>query len=211
MVPIDLLDEFRFHMSIKWVLPWWLEDPTNCCSLLLFPLLFSFSSFPSSSCSCHFPHGGAGNGALCRWAPLSHVQDGSLACSSSQSPALRGPQPVFELWGINEKSSGCIWIDEGHTGVLKNGYPYFIPFATQFHAHLVNMSSSDQHPFWQTQCNMCTVAENYPYSLWRSTTLECVPNCFGKGQPCTPDPPPIVVLASHMFVLLDSMDLICGS
>lgn len=48
VLPINLLDEFKFHMSIKWMLPWWLADPTNCRSLLLFPPPFFFAPFPSS-------------------------------------------------------------------------------------------------------------------------------------------------------------------
>lgn len=70
--PINLLDEFKFHMSIKWMLPWWLADPTNCrcLPLLLPPLPISFGLPPLLLwLSCHFPHGGAENGALCRRAP----------------------------------------------------------------------------------------------------------------------------------------------
>lgn len=46
-VPINLLDEFTFHMSLKWMLPWWLADPTNChCSPVPLPIPYGLPPPP---------------------------------------------------------------------------------------------------------------------------------------------------------------------
>lgn len=46
-VPINLLDGFKWNMSLKWMLPWWLADPTNCrCSPVPLPIPYGLPPPP---------------------------------------------------------------------------------------------------------------------------------------------------------------------
>lgn len=93
-------------MSIKWMLPWWLADPTNCRSLLLFPPLFFLFFLPPSPpplALLSFSTWRSREWGFVLSGPMSPVKDGSSASSPSHAPPVRLPEPPTSTLGCKEK------------------------------------------------------------------------------------------------------------
>lgn len=89
--PINLLDEFKFHMSLKWMLPWWLADPTNCCGPPSSPILPTPYGLPPPPLALlPFSTWRSREWGFVSSGPMSHVKD---AWSDTPTP----PQPLVTL------------------------------------------------------------------------------------------------------------------
>lgn len=138
-VPINLLDEFKFHMSLKWMLPWWLADPTNCrCSprpSVPLPIPYGLPP-PPPLALLPFSTWRSREWGFVSSGPMSHVKD---AWSDSSPPPVTLPQQppsslsslllchTTHFWSVIMAHAHCVSINipMWPCGIMAQAFPVF--------------------------------------------------------------------------------------
>lgn len=175
-------------MSIKWVLPWWLADPTNCLSLAASSsfLHLYFASFPSSSCSPAIFHMEEQGMGLCAVGPLAPCQRWLLRLFPQPRFSSETPRSPFSTLGCKRKMdikhvcvSVCWGAHIDHRSVNKyiglSGYEFhpvwghstgmqdWILGNIQHHNPMCTSQTwAQKHARSDTHSHTCTLADNYP-------------------------------------------------